>query len=94
MAPRHIERDRHFFTTLVPILNSTPGVTDLAEVREAFVPVIKMKFQGVDIDMLFARVEYIQVGADFGPDSLLENDILRNNDPATSRSLNGCRVTD
>ena len=76
-------------------MQNTPGVSDLAEVREAFVPVIKMKFQEVDIDMLFARVEYREVGSDFDkPDSLLENDILRNCDDTTIRSLNGCRVTD
>ena len=95
VAPRHIDRMKHFFGQLAPILQSTPGVSDLAEVRDAFVPVIKMKFQDVDIDMLFARVEYREVGHDFDkPDSLLENDILRNCDDTTIRSLNGCRVTD
>ena len=45
--------------------------------------------------MLFARVEYRNVGDEFDkPDSLLENDILRNCDDTTIRSLNGCRVTD
>ena len=44
VAPRHIDRIKHFFGQLVPILQNTPGVSELAEVREAFVPVIKMKF--------------------------------------------------
>lgn len=45
--------------------------------------------------MLFARVEYKEVGPDFDkPDSLLDSDILRNCDETTIRSLNGCRVTD
>ena len=39
-------------------------MTDLTEVREAYVPVIKMKFDDVEIDMLFARVETKEVGKD------------------------------
>ena len=92
VAPRHIDRARDFFGELVPILLNTPEVTDLAEVREAYVPVIKMKFHGVDIDMLFARVESKQVGDDLK--DLLDNNILRNCDNDSIRSLNGCRVTD
>jgi poly(A) polymerase len=42
--------------------------------------------------MLFARVEYAQIGPDF--DNLLDNNILRNVDEETIKSLNGCRVTD
>jgi len=44
VAPRHIDRMKHFFDRLAPILRDTPGVTELVEVREAFVPVIKMKY--------------------------------------------------
>ena len=57
VAPAHIDRWRHFFGKLAPILCETPGVTDLAEVKDTFVPVIKMKYRDVEIDMLFARVE-------------------------------------
>ena len=62
VAPRHIDRQDHFFDMLAPKLQGTLGVTDLTEVKEAFVPVIKMKFHDVDIDLLFARVEYKSVG--------------------------------
>ena len=64
VAPRHIDRKVDFFGVLAPTLKNTPGVTELTEVREAQVPVIKMKFNDVDIDMLFARVEYKEVGKD------------------------------
>lgn len=64
VAPRHIDRDKHFFGELAQILRATPEITELTEVKEAQVPVIKMKFSGVDIDMLFARVEYKEVGKD------------------------------
>jgi poly(A) polymerase len=51
-----------------------------------------MKFQGVDIDMLFARISHQEIGNDLV--NLLDNEILRNCDENTIRSLNGCRVTD
>ena len=92
VAPRHIEREKHFFGMLAPILHNTPGITDLAEVREAHPPVIKMKFEEVDIDMLFARIESKEVGDDLK--NLLDDNILRNGDADTIRSLNGCRVTE
>ena len=92
VAPRHIDRQDHFFDMLAPKLQGTIGVTDLTEVKEAFVPVIKMKFHDVDIDLLFARVEYKTVGKDL--ENLLDNNILRNCDVDTIRSLNGCRVTE
>ena len=91
VAPRHIDRQRDFFGVLAPMLKNTPGVTELTEVKEALVPVIKMKFEDVDIDMLFARVSLMTVGNDL---ELLDDNILRNCDIETIRSLNGCRVTE
>lgn len=54
-------------------------------------PVIKMKFEDIDIDLLFARVGYSEVGNDL---DLLDDNILKNCDADSIRSLNGCRVTD
>jgi len=42
--------------------------------------------------MLFARIQQKEVGRDL--ENLLDNNILRNCDEDTIRSLNGCRVTD
>jgi len=91
VAPRHIDRIKDFFGELAPLLKNTPGVTELTEVREAQVPVIKMKYDDVDIDMLFARVESREVGNEL---NLLDDNILRNCDKETISSLNGCRVTE
>ena len=44
VAPRTIDRMTHFFGILGPILKNNPDVTELREVREAFVPVIKLKY--------------------------------------------------
>ena len=51
-----------------------------------------MVYCGVDIDLLFARVELVEVGDNL--ESLQDNAILRNCDPFTIRSLNGRRATD
>ena len=61
VAPKDIDRDRHFFGILPGILENTEGVKDLIVVKEAYVPCIKMNFWNVDIDLLFARVAYDSV---------------------------------
>lgn len=60
-------------------------------VEGAFVPVIKMNFDGIEIDMLFAQLHLKEI-----PDSMdLRDDmLLKNLDYKCVRSLNGCRVTD
>lgn len=66
-------------------------MSDLRAVPEAFVPVIKMTFDGIEIDMTFARLALKEV-----PESmaLTDSNLLKNLDPKCVRSLNGCRVTD
>jgi poly(A) polymerase len=91
VAPRHIDRDKHFFGLLPNILRSQPETEFLIEVREAFVPCIKMIFNGIDIDLLFARVELKDISKDL---ELKDNAILRNCDPNSIRSLGGRRATD
>lgn len=90
VAPRHIYRE-DFFKSFYEILKQQPDVTDLRSVEEAYVPVIKMNFDGIEIDMLFARLNLKEI-----PDTMnLQDDILlKNLDQKCVRSLNGCRVTD
>ncbi|XP_013786442.1 poly(A) polymerase type 3-like isoform X2 [Limulus polyphemus] len=90
VAPRHIYRS-DFFTSFVELLKEQPEVQDLRAVEEAYVPVIKMKFDGIELDMLFARLELKAIPED---QTLRDVNLLKNLDPRCVRSLNGCRVTD
>ncbi|XP_023697891.1 poly(A) polymerase gamma isoform X2 [Paramormyrops kingsleyae] len=90
VAPRHVER-ADFFQSFFEKLKQHEGIKDLRAVEDAFVPVIKFKFYGIEIDLLLARLALQSI-----PDSLnLRGDShLRNLDIRCIRSLNGCRVTD
>ncbi|KAK1120611.1 hypothetical protein K0M31_012217 [Melipona bicolor] len=90
VVPRHIYRS-DYFSSFFELLKMQEEVTDLRAVEEAFVPVIKMNFDGIEIDMLFAKLALKEI-----PDSMdLRDDLLlKNLDQKCVRSLNGCRVTD
>uniref|UniRef100_A0A8C9VPS3 Poly(A) polymerase n=1 Tax=Scleropages formosus TaxID=113540 RepID=A0A8C9VPS3_SCLFO len=90
VAPRHVER-ADFFLFFFEKLKKHEEIKELRAVEDAFVPVIKFKFYGIEIDLLFARLALHTI-----PDHLdLRGDfLLRNLDIRCIRSLNGCRVTD
>ncbi|XP_072933961.1 poly(A) polymerase type 3 [Epargyreus clarus] len=90
VAPRHIDRT-DYFASFYELLKLQPQVKDLRAVEDAFVPVIKMNFDGIEIDLLFARLALKEI-----PDSfdLRDDMLLKNLDQKCVRSLNGCRVTD
>ena len=90
VAPRHILRE-DFFTSFYEVLKRQPEVSDLRAVPDAFVPVIKMKFCDIEIDMTFARLALKEV-SDSQP--LSDPMLLKNLTDQCARSLNGCRVTD
>ena len=50
-----------------------------------------MKYENIEIDMLFARLALKEVPEDV---DLRDDQILKNLDEKCVRSLNGCRVTD
>ena len=91
VAPKHITRE-DFFGGLLPILESNPHVSELSGVPDAVVPIIKMKYKSIEVDLTFARLNLAVV------DSKLENldsdSLLKHLDEKTVRSINGTRVAD
>ncbi|XP_055641826.1 poly(A) polymerase type 3-like [Toxorhynchites rutilus septentrionalis] len=90
VVPRNIERAA-FFKSFYELLRTHPEVSECVAVERAFVPVIKMKFDGVEIDLLLARMALKRIPADL---DLRNSALLKHMDPQSVRSLNGCRVTD
>eukprot|EP01114_Cavostelium_apophysatum_P005495 TRINITY_DN1654_c0_g1_i1.p1 TRINITY_DN1654_c0_g1~~TRINITY_DN1654_c0_g1_i1.p1 ORF type:complete len:636 (-),score=113.17 TRINITY_DN1654_c0_g1_i1:158-2065(-) len=90
VCPRHVERN-DFFTTLYSALEKNPEVAELTAVPDAHVPVINMKFDGVYMDLLFARLALAIIPEDL---DLLDINNLKNLDEKSVLSLNGCRVAD
>ncbi|KAI1237618.1 hypothetical protein IHE44_0013700 [Lamprotornis superbus] len=66
-------------------------ISESKAVEEAFVPVIKLCFDGIEIDILFARLALQTIPEDL---DLRDDSLLKNLDIRCIRSLNGCRVTD
>ena len=90
VVPRHVERE-DFHTLFEAMLKETDGVLEVTSVPEAFVPIIKCTFQGIDIDLLFARLALPTIPDDL---ELKDDNLLRNLDERCVRSLGGSRVTD
>lgn len=90
VAPRHVERS-DFFSSLFERLEQNSLITELTQVPDAYVPVIKFVFDGIPIDLLFARLAHSIIPEDL---DLLDVNTLKNIDEKSVLSLNGCRVTD
>jgi len=92
VAPKSISRES-FFQVLVPKLQEHPDVTDVTPVPDAYTPIIKLKLSGIEIDLLFARLSSLAEIPE-NLESLSDDNLLKNLDDKTVRSLNGCRVAD
>ncbi|KAL7149411.1 hypothetical protein ABFS83_05G038900 [Erythranthe nasuta] len=91
VGPKHATRNEDFFGELYRMLVEMPEVQELHSVSEAHVPVMKFKFNGVSVDLLYANVSLWVIPEDL---DISQESILQNVDDKTVRSLNGCRVTD
>lgn len=90
VVPKHVTRE-DFFTVFNDILRERTELDEIAPVPEAFVPIIKIKFSGISIDLICARLDIPQVSLNL---TLSDKNLLRNLDEKDLRALNGTRVTD
>ncbi|XP_022132220.1 nuclear poly(A) polymerase 2-like isoform X2 [Momordica charantia] len=90
VGPSYVNRE-DFFIILHNILAEMEEVTDLQPVPDAHVPVMRFKFQGISIDLLYASISLLVVPEDL---DISHGSVLYNVDEQTVRSLNGCRVAD
>ncbi|XP_042007957.1 nuclear poly(A) polymerase 1-like [Salvia splendens] len=91
VGPKYATRNEDFFGELHRMLSEMPEVQELHSVPDAHVPVMRFKFNGVSIDLLYANVSLRIIPEDL---DISQESILQNVDDQTVRSLNGCRVTD
>ncbi|GAA94903.1 uncharacterized protein L969DRAFT_89839 [Mixia osmundae IAM 14324] len=90
VVPVYVER-ADFFTIFLDMLRERDDVRDITDIPEAYVPLIKVKFTNVEIDLTFARINRPTVPDDL---ELGDDNLLKQLDERDVRSLNGSRVTD
>lgn len=56
MRPRN-----EYFSSFLSLLSYQSEVSELRAIEEAYVPVLKMRFDGIEIDMTFAKLNVAEV---------------------------------
>jgi poly(A) polymerase len=90
VVPKHVTRE-DFFNVFESMLRQRGEVAELAGVPDAFVPIIRFKWDSISIDLIFGRLALPRVPMDL---ELADSSILKGLDEACLKSLNGPRVTD
>ncbi|KAF4315916.1 hypothetical protein BBO99_00008708 [Phytophthora kernoviae] len=89
VVPWHVTHD-DFFTSFCRVLGQTSGVSHLAPVPNAYVPLISLSFLGVRMDLLFSRLPVSSIEANQNIDS---DHMLVGVHDASMKSLNAPRVS-
>ena len=93
VAPKHVSID-DFFMTFPPTFKEMSRAEDIEEfvpVEEAHVPIIKMEYSGVSVDLIFASLPKMSsIPADM---ATIEKKNLEGLSDTATRSVNGTRVT-
>ncbi|ODV81640.1 Poly(A) polymerase PAPalpha [Suhomyces tanzawaensis NRRL Y-17324] len=90
VVPKHITRE-DFFNVFEQIIRKRPELEEIAAVPDAYVPIIKIEFDGISIDLIQATLNVPRIPIDM---TLDDKNLLKNIDEKDLRSLNGTRVTD
>ncbi|KAH7407037.1 Poly(A) polymerase central domain-containing protein [Phaeosphaeria sp. MPI-PUGE-AT-0046c] len=92
VVPKFVFMEDFFkvFPTTFRDLSNADDITELVPVEDAFVPIIKMEYRGVSLDLLFASMPTMSsVSKDM---ITVDRAVLRHLDETTIRSVNGTRV--
>lgn len=93
VVPKHVTRDDFFehFPSILEQMSPAGAIEELKPVTDAFVPIIKLEYSSISIDLIFSRlmVTSVPVALD-----LKDNSLLRGLDETDLRCVNGTRVTD
>lgn len=104
LSPSYVDRDKHFFGILFELLTqyskNNENIKDLTSINyeHSITPLITMEFYGVNVDLIFAKVDNISVldgfvnqsGLSERP-SLYDDTLLKAMDDKMKRSYNGFR---
>lgn len=81
---------KELYEEMILQLQGENEITQIFPVRDAKVPIIKIIFKGIPIDILVARVSFSRIDNNLNLD---DDNILKNCCDKCVLSLNGCRVT-
>lgn len=90
VGPCYATLEDDFFIVLYNMLKKTAEVSEVQCVKSANVPLMRFKFSGISIDLLYARLSLRTIPEDM---DILDEKLLEDLDDTTVKSLNGCRVT-
>lgn len=57
VVPEQVSRERHFFGELVAVFEKHPGAEEVFPIPMALVPLIKLKFKGIQFDILMSQID-------------------------------------
>lgn len=88
LTPGFIKKG-HFFTILHELLLNNPKVKNLEKIEHAFVPIMTMEFDTIDIDISFAALDRDTIPDDL---DLSDDTLLYPLDMGAANSVNGVRT--
>ncbi|KAF2430793.1 Poly(A) polymerase [Tothia fuscella] len=93
VAPKHVSRDDFFevFPEILARMSKAGDIQEITPVPEAHVPILKLEYAGISIDLIFVTLQLSNVPLNL---DLKDNSLLRGLSEVDLRSVNGVRVTD
>ncbi|KAF2749397.1 Poly(A) polymerase [Sporormia fimetaria CBS 119925] len=94
VAPKHVYIHDFFniFPEVFKEMSDAKDITEFNPVPEAYVPIIKMEYRGVPIDLIFVSLPSLSSIPSSWKD-ISDKSLLRGLDDTSMRSVNGTRVT-